>query len=169
VSAAVARHHPGWRTISRQEPIPIPVIVRLFRPVTKMPSTQWSRPMAADGCSMVARMPRYAPAASGIRSATQIPATGQNSSSRHVPTLFDSSSRIINEQSSGLLIRGYRDSPLAARSRQTRVFHSGPYLCPSPVVAVAENPPALVEAHRTCTPYTAVHLRYICALTSSYA
>jgi hypothetical protein len=83
--------------------------------------------------------------------------------------LFVSSSRRIGEQNSGLLIRGSRDSPLAAHSRQTRVFHSGPYLCPSPVVAAAENPTALVEAHRTCTPYTAVHLRYICALTSSYA
>jgi hypothetical protein len=56
---------------------------------------------------MFARMPRYALAASGIRRAPRIPATGQNGSSRHVQALFDSSSRRINEQSSGLLIRGF--------------------------------------------------------------
>ena len=39
--------------------------------------SQWSRPMHTDGCSMFARMPRYAPAASGIRSAPRIPAIGQ--------------------------------------------------------------------------------------------
>ena len=55
---------------------------------------------------MVARMPRYAPASSGIRNESRILASGQNGSSRHVLALFDSSSRIINEQSSGLLISG---------------------------------------------------------------
>jgi hypothetical protein len=34
-------------------------------------------------------------------------ATGQNDSSRHVLALFDSSSKRINEQSGGLLIRGF--------------------------------------------------------------
>jgi hypothetical protein len=34
-------------------------------------------------------------------------ATGQNGSSRHMLALFDSSSKRINEQSSGLLIRGF--------------------------------------------------------------
>jgi hypothetical protein len=56
---------------------------------------------------MFARMPRYASAAFGIRSAPRIPATGQNGSSRHVLALHDSISRKINEQNSGLLIRGF--------------------------------------------------------------
>ena len=56
---------------------------------------------------MFARMPRYGPAQPGIRSAARMRATGQNGSSRHVLTLHDSSSRRINEQSSGLLIRGF--------------------------------------------------------------
>ena len=67
----------------------------------------WSRPVRTDVCSMFARMPRYAPAASGIRSESRIPETGQNGSSRHVLALFDSSSRRINEHRSGLLIRGF--------------------------------------------------------------
>src|SRR5277367_1727166 len=58
-------------------------------------------------CSMFARMPRYGPAPPGIRSEARIRATGQNGSSRHVLAFFDSSSRRINEQSSGLLIRGF--------------------------------------------------------------
>jgi len=56
---------------------------------------------------MVARMPRYAPAASGTRSAQRIPATRQNGSPRHVLTSFDSSSSRKIEYSSGLLIRGF--------------------------------------------------------------
>jgi hypothetical protein len=80
---------------------------RRFRLRLRHPRAQWSRPMAAHGCSMVARMPRYAPAPSGIRSESRIPETGQNDSSRHVLSLFDSSSRRISEQSSGLLIRGF--------------------------------------------------------------
>ena len=63
--------------------------------------------MPADGCSVVARMPRYAPAPSGIRSESRIPATGQNGSPRHVLALFDSSSRRRIECRSGLLIRGF--------------------------------------------------------------
>jgi hypothetical protein len=56
---------------------------------------------------MFARMPRYTPAAPGIRSAAQMRPTGQNGSSRHVLALFDSSSSRINELSSGLLICGH--------------------------------------------------------------
>jgi hypothetical protein len=67
----------------------------------------WSKPVRTDVCSMFARMLRYAPAASGIRSATRMRATGQNGSSRHVLVLFVSSSTRINEQTSGLLIRGF--------------------------------------------------------------
>src|SRR5580692_10663569 len=55
----------------------------------------------------LARMPRYTPAPLGIRSAAGMRATGQNGSSRHVLALHDSSSRRINEQSSGLLICGF--------------------------------------------------------------
>jgi hypothetical protein len=56
---------------------------------------------------MVARMPRYAPEASGIRGTPRIPASGQNGSSRHVPASSDTSSEGKWEQSSGLLICGY--------------------------------------------------------------
>jgi hypothetical protein len=70
-------------------------------------STQWSRPIRADVCSMFARMPRYDPAPPGIRSDARMQGTGQNDSTRHVLTSFDSSSRRISEQSSGLLIRGF--------------------------------------------------------------
>ena len=69
--------------------------------------TQWSRPIRIDVCSMFARMPRYGLALSGTCSAARMRATGQNGSSRHVLALYDSSSRRINEQSSGLLIRGF--------------------------------------------------------------
>jgi hypothetical protein len=67
----------------------------------RRPRPQWSRPLHVDVCSMFARMPRYAPAPPGIHSAARVRATGQNGSSRHVLTLHDSSSRRINEQSSG--------------------------------------------------------------------
>src|ERR1700677_3658148 len=67
----------------------------------------WYRPVRTDVCSMSARMPRYPPTTSGTRSAAPMRATGQNGSSRHVLALFVSSSRRINEQSSGLLIRGF--------------------------------------------------------------
>jgi hypothetical protein len=56
---------------------------------------------------MFARMPRYAPAPLGIRSAARMRATGQNGSFRHVLALFDSSSMIIIKQRSGLLIRRF--------------------------------------------------------------
>jgi hypothetical protein len=70
-------------------------------------SAWWSRPFVSDVCSMFARMPRYTPAPLGIRSTARMRATGRNGSSRHVLALFDSSSRRINEQSSGLLIRRF--------------------------------------------------------------
>jgi hypothetical protein len=79
----------------------------LVPPRPRRSRSWWSRPVRADVCSVVARMPRYAPAASGIRSESRIPAAGQNGSSRHVLSLLDSSSKRINEQSSGLLIRGF--------------------------------------------------------------
>ena len=94
--------------ISTQGPIPLPLTAEaLVNPSRRHPRLWWSSPMPADGCSMVARMPRYAPAASGIRRAPRIPATGQNGSSRHMLAFFDSSSRRISEQSSGLLIRWF--------------------------------------------------------------
>jgi hypothetical protein len=77
------------------------------RRVSDVLGPQWSRPVSIDGCSMVARMPRYAPAASGTRGTQRIPAAGQNGSSRHVLALFDSSLSRRIEQSSGLLIRGF--------------------------------------------------------------
>jgi hypothetical protein len=67
----------------------------------------WSRPMHPHVCSLFARMPRHGPAPPGIRSEARMQATGQNDSSRHVLASFDSSSRRINEQSSGLLIRRF--------------------------------------------------------------
>ena len=76
---------PGTYTISIDRRTPCPLI-------TKTPRPWWSRPMPADVCSMFARMPRYAPAASGIRSALRIPATGQTGSSRHVSASFDTRS-----------------------------------------------------------------------------
>ncbi len=66
----------------------------------RRPRLWWSRPMRADVCSMFARMSRYAPAASGIRSAPRIPASGQNGSSRHVSAPFGTRSegKIRTEQ-----------------------------------------------------------------------
>ncbi len=63
--------------------------------------------MPAAGCSMVARMPRYALTAAGIRSRARVCTAAQNGSSRHVLALFDNSSKRINKQRSGLLIRGF--------------------------------------------------------------
>jgi hypothetical protein len=70
--------------------------------------------MTAHGCSVVARMPRYAPTAYGTRSAQRIPATGHSDSSRHMLALFDSSLSRIIEQSSGLLTAGSGFESLAA-------------------------------------------------------
>src|SRR5690242_14938410 len=53
------------------------------------------------------RIPRYAPAASGIHSTPRIPASGQNVSSRHVLASPDTRSEGRNECRSGLLIRGF--------------------------------------------------------------
>ena len=109
VSAAV---YPAPVTASawsqRRGPIPLPLIAESPSGRSlRCPRPWWSRPMPTDGCSVVARMPRYAPAPSGIRSESRIPATGQNGSPRHVLALFDSSSRRRIECRSGLLIRGF--------------------------------------------------------------
>ena len=63
----------------------------LVPPRPRRSRSWWSRPVHADGCSMVARMPRYGPAPPGIRSTARMRATGQNGSSRHVLALLDSS------------------------------------------------------------------------------
>jgi hypothetical protein len=90
----------GTYTFADDAPRPVPT-------ASATSSTQWSRPIRIDVCSMFARMPRYGPAPPGIRSEARMQATGQNDSPRHVLTSFDSSSRGINEQISGLLIRGF--------------------------------------------------------------
>jgi hypothetical protein len=56
---------------------------------------------------MFARMPRYAPAASGIRSAPRIPTTGQNGSSRHVPASSGTRPEWKMRTKQRLLIRGF--------------------------------------------------------------
>jgi hypothetical protein len=105
-SVSIPRAGPGPQTapdaytFADDAPRPVPT-------ASAMSSTQWSRPIRIDVCSMFARMPRYGPTPSGTRSAARMRTTGQNGSSRHVLALFDSSSRRINEQSSGLLIRGF--------------------------------------------------------------
>ena len=92
----------------------------------------WYRPVRTDVCSMSARMPRYPPTTSGTRSAAPIRETGQNGSSRHVLSLFDSSSRGRNEQSSALNPRVRGSSPW----RRTRhlftwsFITSRSFLCP---------------------------------------
>jgi hypothetical protein len=98
-----------WRMIWRQGSIPLPLIAQHHVGRSpRRPRPWWSRPMPTDVCSMFARMPRYTPAASGIRSESRMPATGQNGSSRHVLASLDSSqAEKANEQSSGLLIRGF--------------------------------------------------------------
>ena len=106
-SVSIAHAGPGPQTASDaytfadKAPRPVPT-------ASSTSSTQWSRPIRIDVCSMFARMPRYTPAASGIRSAPRIPAAGQTGSSRHVLAFHNSSSRRINEQSSGLLICAVR-------------------------------------------------------------
>jgi hypothetical protein len=112
VSAAVTR--PGFRLALDLAPVTYTITSNRTtpcRPIPRRPRLWWSRPMPADGCSMVARMPRYASAASGIRSAQRIPANGQNSSSRHVLSFFDSSSERRIEQSSALNPRVRGSSP----------------------------------------------------------
>jgi hypothetical protein len=91
---------PDAYTFADDVPRPVPT-------ASSTSPTQWSRPIRIDVCSMFARMPRYGPAQPGIRSATRMRATGQNGSSRHMLVLFSSSSRRINEYSSGLLIRRF--------------------------------------------------------------
>ena len=61
---------PGWRLISPQGSIPrLAIAGLLVGRSPRHPRSRWSRPMPADVCSMIARMPRYAPAASGTSSA----------------------------------------------------------------------------------------------------
>jgi hypothetical protein len=123
---------------------------RRFRLRLRHPRAQWSRPMAAHGCSMVARMPRYAPAPSGIHSESRIPATGQNDSSRHVLASFDSSSKSRIEFGSGLLISGLgvqvpRGAPyLTWDYTDFRLF----FLCP--ICPVAGSVLARVFFGRSC-------------------
>ena len=91
---------PDAYTFADDAPRPVPT-------ASSTSSTQWSRPIRIDVCSMFARMPRYGPTPPGIRGAARVRATGQNGSSRHVLALFNSSSRRITKHSSGLLIRGF--------------------------------------------------------------
>ena len=91
---------PDACTFADDAPRPVPT-------ASATSSTQWSRPIRIDVCSMFARMPRYGPAPPGIRSEARMPATGQNDSSRHVLAWLDSSSRRINEQRIGFLIRRF--------------------------------------------------------------
>ena len=105
-SVSIAHAGPGPQTapdaytFADDAPRPVPT-------ASATSSTQWSRPIRIDVCSMFARMPRCGPAPPGIRSEARMRATGQNDSPRHVLTSFDSRSKRINEQSSGLLIRGF--------------------------------------------------------------
>ena len=99
--------HSGQHVASRRELYLSPMMCLASRRHAPHAMAYWYRPVRTDVCSMSARMPRYPPTTSGTRSAAPMRATGQNGSSRHVLALFDSSSRRINEQSSGLLIRGF--------------------------------------------------------------
>jgi hypothetical protein len=76
-------------------------------PISRPSGRQWSRPVPVDICSAFARMPRHAPAASGICGAPRISRRGRSGSSRHVLASFGSRARRINEYRSGLLIRGF--------------------------------------------------------------
>jgi hypothetical protein len=98
----------GSRMISRQGPIPLPLIAEpLVGRSPRRPRPWWSRPMTTDVCSMFARMSRYAPAASGTRCELRIPSTGQNGSSRHMSARSGTRSGEKFETSSGLLICGF--------------------------------------------------------------
>jgi hypothetical protein len=90
---------------------------------------------------MFARMPRYTPAPSGTRATALMWATGQNGNSRHTLTLFDSSSRMIIEFRSGLLIRRFGSHSLA------------------------HLPPRYIKGRAVCR----AELRYFCAMTSRYS
>jgi hypothetical protein len=99
--------HGGQHVASRRELYLSPMMCLASRSHAPHAMAYWYRPARTDVCSMFARMPRYALAPSGSRSAARMRAAGQTGSSRHVLALLDSSSRRINEQSSGLLIRGF--------------------------------------------------------------
>jgi hypothetical protein len=104
-SVSIAHAGPGPQTVPDAYTFPDDA-ARPVPAASATSSTQWSRPIGIDVCSMFAPTPRYGPAPPGIRSEARMPATGQNDSSRHVLAWLDSSSRRINEQSSGLLICG---------------------------------------------------------------
>jgi hypothetical protein len=134
VSAAVSRPGfrlapdlaPGTYTTASGRPTP-------YRPIPGRPRLWWSRPMPADGCSVVARMPRYAPAASGTRSAQRIPANGQNGSSRHMPVSSSTRSERNNRKNCGLLIRGFGvQVPGGAPARSDLGFYDSRsfFMCP---------------------------------------
>ena len=99
--------HGGQHVASRRELYLSPMMCLASRSHAPRAMAYWYRPVRTDVCSMSARMPRYPPTTSGTCSAAPMRATGQNGSSRHVLALFVSSSRRINEQISGLLIRGF--------------------------------------------------------------
>jgi hypothetical protein len=73
----------------------------------RRPRPGWSRPVRIHVRSMFARMSRYAPAASGIRSVPREQAAGQNGRPRQVSVSFVTKSGRIIELSSRLLIRGF--------------------------------------------------------------
>jgi 4'-phosphopantetheinyl transferase N-terminal domain len=80
ITKRVGRCYPAPVTASawsqRRGPIPLPLIAESPSGRSlRCPRPWWSRPMPTDGCSVVARMPRYAPAGSGIRSESWISAT----------------------------------------------------------------------------------------------
>jgi hypothetical protein len=126
-------------------------------------SAHWSRSVSTNGCSMVARMPRYGPALPGIVSEAQIRATGQNGSSWHVLALLNSSSRQINKQSSGLLICGCNDAgypmPVTRRYRRGLLSSTAPKN-PVPwrasgnaeVVSTTSTPPPVPRSLLLCAP-----------------
>jgi hypothetical protein len=100
--------------------IPLPTMGYSLSAVSRDAPPWWSRPMDSNVCSMFARMPRYGPAPPGIRSASRMQVTGQNGSSRYGLALFDNSSRRINEQSSGLLIRSFGGQESGGAQRDSR-------------------------------------------------
>jgi hypothetical protein len=64
--AGIMLRRPRRLYLCRRCPRPLPA-------APQAPPARWSRPVRIDVCSMFARMPRYAPAASGIRIALRIP------------------------------------------------------------------------------------------------
>ena len=170
MSATVARSRlrlaldlaPGAYTITRERRTPSLVIAGLLvRRSPKRPRLWWSRPMPADVCSMFARMPRYAPAASGIRSESRIPAIGQNGSSRHVsaPSGTRSEGNLRTEQRTlNPRVRG--SSPWRRTRSDLGLYRSRSFFCVRfiPLVApwlLVRTDPAIL-----CVPKTYATRRY---------